>query len=312
VKGPGVPDEPLSSSAEQIALYKNAYQTVDEWTTSTGFRPHSLRFGNIGVTAARTIGEQFLVATRYRRADRETEQSIQSYFLDPGVVMLSRNGEEDLSGRLATALQQGAPLRRELGEVLSSRRSVRQYTGDHVALDQMATLLRAGAAITATGQVDLMEGGQRHISFHTAPSPGGLYPIDLYLLPLRIDGLDQGVWRYVPRYETLVADGDARQAAAAVESFAVPEEIITISQAAAILLLIARPWKVMRKYGDRGIRYLFIEAGAISENVHLACGALGLGSVDCASVHDDELHAALNFDGEMQLVVHTLFVGVPA
>jgi SagB-type dehydrogenase family enzyme len=100
--------------------------------------------------------------------------------------------------------------------------------------------------------------------------------------------------------------------AAAVAAFAIPEEVIALNRAALVLLLVGRPWKVLRKYGDRGIRYLFVEAGALAENVHLACGALGLGSVDCASVHDNELHAALGFDGEFRMLVHTVVIGVPA
>ena len=68
----------------------------------------------------------------------------------------------------------------------------------------------------------------------------------------------------------------------------------------------------MRKYGDRGVRYMFIEAGAIAENIHLASGAIGIGSVDCASIHDDQMHSALGIDGESSLVVHAVVLGAPA
>jgi SagB-type dehydrogenase family enzyme len=297
--------------AEEAASYGNAYGAVTGWLTSTGFRTHSLRFKDLG-GRPRGIGEEFLVATRYRRADRETEASIQSYFLDPGVVMLSRNGEEDLAGLPTATLPQGVRLRRELGEVLGNRRSVRDYTGDPVSLDQLATIARAAAAITAAGHVDLIEGGERVISFHAAPSPGGLYPLEVWLLPLRVAGLANAVWRYDSRRDVLVQEAGESAALAAADAFAVPEEVIALSRAALVVLLVGRPWKVMRKYGDRGVRYLFIEAGSVAENIHLSCGSLGLGSVDCASVHDDELHAALHLDGELRLLVHTVVIGVPA
>jgi SagB-type dehydrogenase family enzyme len=297
--------------AEQAAAYANSYLSVTEWAQTTGLRTHGLRFKDLG-RGDRGIGEQFLVATRYTRADRETEASIQSYFLDTGVVLLSHNGEEDAAGRTSAPLPSGVRLRRELGEVLGHRRSVRDYTGDTIPFDQLATVVRAAAAITAVGEVDLVEGGRRSIAFRTTPSPGGLYPLELWLLPLRVEGLGKAVWRFDPRSDALVSEGDDAAVTAAVAAFAIPEEVIALNRAALVLLLVGRPWKVLRKYGDRGIRYLFVEAGALAENVHLACGALGLGSVDCASVHDNELHAALGFDGEFRMLVHTVVIGVPA
>ena len=302
--------EQVGYGAEQVASYGNAYQLVAGWVGSTGFRTPGLRFKDLGGGRRRGVAEEFLLATRYRRADREIEASIQGYFLDPGVVMLARNGEEDLTGRTTVPLPPGVRLTRELGEVVATRRSVRGYTGDAVGLDQVATLVRAAGAVTGVGHVDLMEGGSRDIHFRTAPSPGGLYPIELWLLARGVDGLARGVWRYEPRRDLLVAEGDAARLDRALASFAVPEEIISLSRAAVVVLLIGRPWKVLRKYGDRGARYLFIEAGATAENLHLACGSLGLGSVDCASVHDDDLHAALDLDGELRLLVHTVVVGV--
>jgi SagB-type dehydrogenase family enzyme len=305
-----VATDQLGYGAERIAGYGNAYQLVAGWVGSTGFRTPGLRFKDLGGAGRRGVAEDFLLATRYRRADRETEASIQGYFLDPGVVMLARNGEEDSAGRRTVPLPPGVRLSRELGEVVATRRSVRGYTGDAVPFDQVATLVRAAGAVTGVGHVDLVEGGSRDIHFRTAPSPGGLYPIELWLLAPGVDGLARGVWRYDARRDLLVEEGDEGRLDRALAAFAVPEEIISLSRAALVLLLIGRPWKVLRKYGDRGVRYLFIEAGATAENVHLACGSLGLGSVDCASVHDDDLHAALDLDGELRLLVHTVVIGV--
>ena len=304
-------EKAFSFGADRAAVYGNTYKVVTPWTTSTGFRTNSLRFSGLE-SVGRGIGEHFLLATRYRRNDREIEASIQSYFQDPGVVMLSRNGDESPTGAPAVPLPHGVRLHREFGEVLGRRRSVRSYTGDAIPLDQVATIVRAADAITGRGHVDLVEGGERSISFRTAPSPGGLYPIELWLLPVRVKGLSRSVWRYDPKRDLLVEESNEATLKKALGSFAVPEEVISVSRAALVLLMIGRPWKVMRKYGDRGVRYLFIEAGAMAENIHLACSSLGVGSVDCASVHDDELHAAIGLDGEMRVLVHTVIIGIPS
>jgi SagB-type dehydrogenase family enzyme len=76
-----------------------------------------------------------------------------------------------------------------------------------------------------------------------------------------------------------------------------------------LLLLVGRPWRSMRKYGARGMRHVFLEAGAMAEHVHLAATALGLGSVDCSSVYDDEAHEALGMDGLYEALLHVVVVG---
>jgi nitroreductase len=55
-----------------------------------------------------------------------------------------------------------------------------------------------------------------------------------------------------------------------------------------------------------------LEAGAIAEQIALACVALGVGSVDSSSFYDDEVHEALGIDGESEAVVHLVVLGIPA
>jgi SagB-type dehydrogenase family enzyme len=307
-----MPEDPADTlDPQRLAVYANGYQAVTPWVQSTGYRTHGLRFAGLGDGVDLRLAETFLRNTCSRRSDRETQASIAGYFTDPAVQMLAAGGVEDLACLTTVTLPAGARLRRELGDVLGNRRSVRMYTGDSIPLEQVATLVRAGGAVTGQSRVDLLTGGQAVIQHRTAPSPGGLYPVELYLLTLRVPGTAPGVWRYQPRYDVLVHTGDERRMRAALDGFSVTEDIISLSQAALVMLLLARPWKALRKYGDRGLRYVLLEAGAIAENLHLAAGGLGLGSVDCASFYDDEVHAALGVDGELCALVHTVIVGVP-
>jgi nitroreductase len=58
------------------------------------------------------------------------------------------------------------------------------------------------------------------------------------------------------------------------------------------------------------MRHALLEAGAIAAHINLAAAALGLGSVDCSSLFDDEVHEALGVDGIYEAVVHAVVVGV--
>jgi SagB-type dehydrogenase family enzyme len=297
--------------ARVSAIFNNSYRALNPWVEATGFRTHGLRYRSLGRSQFLRTADDFLVNSRYLEHDRETEESIRGYFLDPGVVMLSMLGQEERSGFQEIPLPAGVKLRREFGQVLSGRRSRRNYTGDPMELPYLATIVRSASAITAKAAVDCTDGSQSTLSFRTAPSGGGLYPIDLYVASLRVDRLKRGIYRYDPLTDSLALLGGEEEVDRVMKAFAVPEEIIALSRACVALLLVGYPWRSMRKYGQRGVRYLFIEAGAIAQSVHLATEALGLGSVDCASVYDDEAHEALSLDGVSQMLVHAMVVGHP-
>jgi SagB-type dehydrogenase family enzyme len=194
-----------------------------------------------------------------------------------------------------------------LGEAVRRRRSVRAYSGDHVSLRYLATLLRTACGITAGP--DQTTGG---IALRSTPSGGALYPVAVHLAALRVDGLDRATYAYDPRGDRLWETGDAAAVEGVLSAMASPDEVVMTGNAAALLLLVARPWRAMRKYGDRGMRHVFLEAGMIAEHVHLAAAALGLGTVDCAGLYDDEVHEALDVDGVYEALVHSVVVGTPA
>lgn len=307
-------DEPQRAQAGNLAaaVYANSYGAVHPWVGATGFRTHGLRRRSLGEARFPRVAEDFLVNTRYSRHDRETDLSIRDYFLDPGVTMLSLVGHDDRAGLEQRPLPRGPRLRREFGEVLGGRRSRRLYTGDPVPFDSLATIVRAGGAVTTEATAELMGGGEAKLYLRTAPSGGGLYPVEMLVVALRVTGLEKGVYRHVPVSDSLALIGDRRCAEDIVGCLALPEEIVSVSRMSAIVLLTGWPWRSMRKYGPRGLRYLFVEAGAIAQNINLATEALGLGSVDCASFYDDELHDALGVDGLEQTVVHAVLVGQPS
>jgi SagB-type dehydrogenase family enzyme len=291
------------------AVYANSFKPVDPCIRSTGLRTRSLQYQNLSRSDQPRMAEDFLVNTRLRRNDRENEVSIQSYFYDPGVVMLSRLGREPHVGFREVRLPPGTRLRMEVGQAMARRRSSRSYTGDAIDLDYLAAMVRSAAGITSRTEVPLMGGGASRLAFRATPSGGGLYPIHLYVAALLVRGLDKGVYRYNPDRDVLSQTGDQADLDKLLESFCVPDEVISLTRASVLFFLVAQPWRAMRKYGNRGMRFVFIEAGSMAQNINLASVALGFGSVECASVYDDEAHEALHLDGVYQALVHTLVVG---
>lgn len=161
-----------------------------------------------------------------------------------------------------------------LEEALLRRRSVRDYVPGPLKLEDVSQLLWAAQGVTT-------EWGGR-----TAPSAGGLYPLELLLVAGAVENLSPGVYRYDPRTHELVRtrDGDVREqlAAAALDQSWVREGSISIVIAAVYE-------RTTGKYGDRGVRYVDMEAGHAAQNVYLQATALNLGTVTIGAFQDDQV-----------------------
>ena len=82
-----------------------------------------------------------------------------------------------------------------------------------------------------------------------------------------------------------------------------------IGQAAAVFIWSAMLRRNMAKYGQRGLRYICMDAGHICQNLLLAAGALGRQSCPVAAIYDDELGDLLGLDGVEESVIYLAPVG---
>ena len=289
------------------AVYANSYRTIKPQIGSTGLRTHPLRYEGARHVQSR-VAEEFLINSRLLRRDVEFEISVGSHFTEGTMAMLSLVGQEGKRGTRTVPLPKPVELRLAFGETVRRRRSRRVYTGDPLPLSYLATIARAACGITGEAAGD----DHPPLALRSTASGGGLYPVDLHFAALRVDGLQRGTYLFDPRRDELWQTGGDGELDAVMSSFAAPDQAISTSQAAAVCLLAGRPWRTMRKYGARGMRHLFLEAGAMAAHINLAATALGVGSVDCSSIYDDEAHEALRMDGLYEALVHAVVLGAVA
>jgi SagB-type dehydrogenase family enzyme len=176
-----------------------------------------------------------------------------------------------------------------LSQALARRRSVRRFAGRPLALAAVSQLLWAAQGITAAG-------GRR-----TAPSAGALYPIELHMVALQVDGLAVGVHRYLPGAHALQRSG-AAVTAATLQRAALGQG--AVGAAAAVVVIAAVESRTAGKYGTRAGRYVAFEAGAASQNLALQAAALGLGTVVIGGFDEVALAGLLALPaGEQPLVM---------
>lgn len=169
-------------------------------------------------------------------------------------------------------------------ETLLERRSIREYKDESLALKEVSQILWAAQGIT-----EPTWGGR------TAPSAGALYPLEVYLAVRKVEDLEPGIYHYLPLNHKLIGilEGDINEklAEAGLNQSCIEKAPIN-------LVITAFYSRTTAKYGERGIRYVHLEAGHAAQNVYLQVQSLGLGTVTIGAFDDDEVRKLLNLSEE--------------
>jgi len=172
-----------------------------------------------------------------------------------------------------------------LERALVTRHSLREFSPRPVTVGQAGQLLWAG-------QGRVSDEGRR-----TAPSAGARYPLSLLLIAGDVEGFAPGVYRYEPAAHsvTLLRAGDVRSDLAAV---ALGQE--WIAAAPVIIAITGEERRTTSKYGERGVRYVHMEAGHVAQNILLQAIALGLGGTPVGAFDDNAVAKLLRLAREEQ------------
>ncbi|VBA45366.1 hypothetical protein LAUMK13_05443 [Mycobacterium innocens] len=172
-----------------------------------------------------------------------------------------------------------------LESAMQSRRSVREYADEPLSLDEVSQLFWAAQGITH-------ENGYR-----TAPSAGGLHPLEIYLLAGAVNGLRPGIYKYLPSGQQLlgVSNQDQRD-----DLYLAALKQDPIRQAPIVIVFAAVYQRTQVKYGARAPRYVHMEVGSAAQNVYLQATALDLGTVFIGAFLDDRVNAILGLAEDEQ------------
>jgi len=196
-----------------------------------------------------------------------------------GVVgggMFFRFGKDNIesvgSGKIIKLPRPRAESETCLEEAIYKRRSVREYKDKSLALFEVAQLVWAAQGVTNKD------------GLRSAPSAGALYPLEVYVMVGKVEGLAKGVYRYEPSEHELVR---VRKGDYQVDLYNACLGQAWVKEAGMVLIFGAEFGRTTAKYGERGERYVHMEVGHAAENVYLQAVALNLGTV-VVGAFDDE------------------------
>ncbi len=184
---------------------------------------------------------------------------------------------------------------------LERRATGRDLTACALALDDLSAILHY-----AYGVRQQQPEGPYPRAFRSVPSGGALYPLELYVHAAAVVGLPVGLFHYEPTTHVLRLLRE--DPAAAFSSGLVQPEIVRC--AAATVFVTAIFDRSTFKYGDRGYRFVLMEAGHVGQNVDLTAAALGLGAVNIGGYFDRQIDEYLGLDGLQHSTIYlTAVVG---
>lgn len=184
--------------------------------------------------------------------------------------------------------------------VLQARRSSVGYILDNVlTIPTLAYVLRCGYGLQA-----VMEDNQRK-GHRTVPSAGQRYPLEVYLILFRdIESLSSGIYHYGIREHALepVAIRDFSQA-----DILRLTPIKWLKDTQGMICITSVSDRMTDKYGNRGYRYILLEAGHAAQNMLLAGTERGINILPVGGVHEERVEAMIGLGGADERLVYTLF-----
>jgi SagB-type dehydrogenase family enzyme len=194
------------------------------------------------------------------------------------------------------------PNDRMFDEVISSRRSVRDFADLDLNLNELSQILHQSYGIT--GEISGSNGTIQNL--RAVPSGGALYPAEIYLAIRKVSGVEPGIYHYnVPNHEIeLLIPGDPTEKI--LEACCGQEYV---QHASVVFLISGVLERTKLKYGERGYRYVLLDIGHLGQNIYLSCTSLSLAIMTTCGFFDDEVNKLLRIDGVDETAMYVAFIG---
>ncbi len=192
-----------------------------------------------------------------------------------------------------------------LPSVLLKRRSVRAFVNEPVSQKAFSNLLYFSFGIN--GHYNETKEHTR-MNLYAFPTAGGICSLMFYVVVLNVEGIANGIYLYNPIKHCLniicknFTHDEYRNLTAS----------ISLTANAAFSIHIVGDMKYTGyKYGNRGYRFMHLEAGHAVQNIYLTSTGMALGAIASGGFFDNGFFKYLSIDCEQKFLIYEVFVGTP-
>lgn len=201
-----------------------------------------------------------------------------------------------------------------LFNAIRERKSRRSYSQQALSLQKLSFLLWAtqGVREVVPGYLRYIKDGSGRNYLRTVATGGCVNAYDTYLAILNVEGMNIGIYRYLPLEHTLVME---------VEIQDLPNNMKIIfnngsqnqsytSMTGVVFFWCCTPYRGEWRYKETAHRLMLIDVGHISEQLYLAAEAANCSCCAIGAFHQNETDKLLGIDGEEQFTVLCSAIGV--
>jgi len=145
------------------------------------------------------------------------------------------------------------------------------------------------------------------VDIRNVPSSGSRNPLETYFVASDVEGLETGLYRYLPKSHSIVAERIDSGLTLEMSTASLNFKVVT--RAAITFIWVAVPYRTVWAMGNRGYRCVLIEAGHICQNLILAAAGLGFEVAPIDLFHDELIATLADLDPETQWPVYLAAVG---
>jgi SagB-type dehydrogenase family enzyme len=187
----------------------------------------------------------------------------------------------------------------DLSEALQRRQSRRRYASLPLTLAELSFLLWATQGVRQVLSPAAV--------LRTVPSAGCRHAFETYLCVLKVEGLTEGIYRYLPLDHALILEQQPEYLASDLVDGALGQAFC--ASAAVTFVWTALPARMEWRYGDAAHKVIALDAGHLCQNLYLACEAIQAGTCAIAAYRQARMDALLQVDGEDEFVIYLAPVG---
>ena len=147
--------------------------------------------------------------------------------------------------------------------------------------------------------------GEDEKSKRISPSAGARYPLEYYLLIERVTGVKRGIYHYNIKDHSLERILRPENYETEVDSIFMP----WVQESAVCVCISSVFDRTMRKYGERGYRYILLEAGHIGQLLYETCTLLDIAITGLGAVNESYLEGKLGLSENEESLIYTLPIG---
>jgi SagB-type dehydrogenase family enzyme len=239
------------------------------------------------------IGKDFMEKTKYKYLSESLQrQGVPipplEYPYDPTAELISLPDPETLPA---------FPI--DLRRAIDQRCTLRKYLDEPISQNELSFLLWTTQGVKSVTN--------RPVTFRTVPSAGARHAFETFLVINRVEGISPGLYRFISLEHALLPVVIDDEIAGKIAEACLQQNQVTSSAVTFIWVVVTE--RMYWRYGERGYRYLHLDAGHVCQNLYLAAEAIECGVCAIAAFDDELLNDALSLDGQTMWAIYVGALG---